>query len=275
MSPSASRQTYRIASWATGALAFGAAVMTFAVGLAALSDPGSPPETERVTAGPALQAPLGEVLAPDQSIVTGTVTKVVGTDVDRAPDLVLPLTLTVANRGGGTKADFVGGTVGGKKGTISWDGGRPLPLRGQGSIDLNGPVNVELGGGGASWALDGRSRLLTPGSYAFGATVAVSVVEGGLGTPKDGAKIDVAAGATASVQTRGDVRVATPAAPIQLQGPGKLVLEGALEVKTRDGMRPATKITFGPGAFELSLEPQPGGYRITNAFFQGPTTVDG
>lgn len=248
--------------------------MTFAVGLAALSDPGTTPETERVTTGPALPAPLGEVLAPDQSIVTGTVTKVIGTDVE-APALVVPVTLTVASRGGGTKADFVGGTIAGKRSTISWDGGRPLPLRGQGSIDFNGPVNVQLTDKGANWALDGRSRLLTPGSYAFGATVALSVVEGGLGTPKDGARIEVAAGATASVQTRGDVRVATPVAPIQLKGPGQLVLEGALEVKTRAGTRQATKITFGPGEFELSLEPQPGGYRIAKAFLQGATTLDG
>ncbi len=247
--------------------------MTFAVGLAALSSPGTAPDTERVTTGPALKAPLGEVLAPDQSIVTGTVTKVTGTDVD-APDLAIPLTLTVV-RGGGTKADFSGGMVGGIRVTISWDGGRPLPLRGQGAIDLNGPVNVELTGNGATWALDGRARLLTPGSYAFGATVAVSLTEGGLAVPKDGARIDVAPGATASLQTRGDVRVATPAAPLQLKGPGQLVLEGALEVKTRGGTRSAAKITFGPGAFELRLESQPGGYRIANAFLQGPTTVDG
>jgi len=257
------------------AVAFGAAVMTFAVGLAALTDPGEPPvgPGDQVTAGPGPATTIVEVLAGDQSNVTGTLTKVVGTKVE-APPLVIPLTLTVG-RGGGTKADFSGGTVAGKKSTISWDGGRPLPLRGQGSIDLNGPVDVELGPTGASWLLDGGARLLTPGSYSFGTTVAVSSVNATLGAPKDGARLDVPPGATASVQTRDGVRAATPAAPISLKGPGQLVLEGVFAVTTRDGVRQASKITFGPGAFELTLQPQAGGYRIERAFLQGPTTLDG
>ncbi len=258
-----------------GGVAFGAAVMTFAVGLAALTEPGAPPvgQGDQVTAGPAPATTVVEVLAPDQSEVTGTVTKVVGSKV-AAPPLALPLTLT-GGRGGGTKADFSGGNVAGKRSTVSWDGGRPLPLRGQGSIDLNGPVDVELTARGASWLLDGGARLLTPGSYSFGSTVAVSSVNATLGAPKDGVRFEVPQGTPASVQTRGGVRVATPAAPISLTGPGQLVIEGTFQVTTKDGVRPATKITFGPGAFELTLQPEPGGYRIERAFLQGPTTVDG
>jgi len=261
-----------------GALAFAAAVMTFAVGLAAITEPDGPPADggQQVTTGPGVSTgtTIVEVLAADQSTVTGTVTKVLGTKVE-APPLVLPLTLTVARGGGGTKADFSGGTVVGKKATISWDGGRPLPLRGQGSIDFNGPVDVDLSSGGASWLLDGGARLLTPGSYTFGSTVAVSAVDAAFGTPKDGARLEVPAATTASVQTRGGVRVATPAAPISLKGPGQLELRGTFEVTTRDGVRTASKITFGPGAFELTLQPQAGGYRIERAFLQGPTILDG
>jgi len=271
-SPEATRKAYRAASWVTGALAFVAAVMTFAVSLAALSMPGVS-EEERVTTGPGPTGANGEVLAVDQSMVSGTITRVVGTKVE-APALALPLTLTVV-RGGGTKAEFIGGAVAGKNATITWDGGRPLPLSGQGSIDLNGPVDVDLTGKGASYALDGQSRLLTPGTYGFGATVAVIPVNGALGAPKDGAKLVVPAGAAASMLTRGDVKVAIAPAPLQLRGPGSLVIEGALEVTTRDGVRPATKLTFGPGAFELNLEPQGDGYRIDRALLQGPMTVDG
>jgi len=258
-----------------GAIAFGGAVMAFATGLAALTAPGTAPagDGERVTTGPGPGGPVTEVLSADQSIVSGTLTRIMGGQID-APPLLLPLTMTVA-RGGGTKADFSGGSVAGKKATISWDGGRPLPLGGQGSIDLNGPIDVEIDAGGARWALDGGARLLTPGSYAFGSTVAVSLAAGGLGSPRDGARLDVPAGATASVQTRGGVHVTTPPASLKINGPGKLVLEGALSVSTRDGVRQATKLTFGPGAFELNLEPQAGGYRIERVFLQGPTTVDG
>ncbi len=258
------------------AVAFAAAVMTFAVGLAAITAPGAPPvgQGDQVTAGPGPATTVIEVLAADQSNVTGTLTKIVGTKVE-APPLVIPITLTVGRGGGGTKADFSGGTVAGKKSTVSWDGGRPLPLRGRGTIDFNGPVDVELNARGASWLLDGAARVLTPGSYAFGSTVAVSSVNATLGAPKDGARLEVTPGTPASVQTRGGVRVATPPAPLSLKGPGQLVLEGAFEVTTRDGVRQASKITFGPGAFELTVQPQDGGYRIERAFLQGPTTLDG
>jgi len=256
------------------AVAFVAAIMTFAVGLAALTEPGTAPVGggERVTTGPGPESTVTEVLAADQSVVSGNLTKLVGTKV-QAPPLVLPLTMTVP-RGGGTKADFSGGTVGGKNATISWDGGRPLPLKGQGSIDFNGPIDVEMDAGGARWPLDGGARVLTPGSYSFGATVAVSVAQGGLGTPRDSARLEVPNGATASVLTRGGVQVATPAAAIKITGPGKLVLEGTLQITTRDGVRQASKLTFGPGAFELNLEPQAGGYQIERVFLQGPTTVE-
>lgn len=268
-------QVYRVASWATAGLAFVAAVLTFGFGLAALVGPAPSGGDERVTTGPGPTGPDGAVLAVDQSVVSGTITKMIGTKVEGAPPLALPLTMTVGVRGSSTKAEFSGGNVAGKKATLSWDGGRPLPLRGQGSIDLNGPVNVDVTPAGASWALDGGSRVLTPGSYTMGATVAVSLENGGLGAPKESAKLDVAPGVTTSLLTNGDVRVATPAAPLALRGPGQLVLEGTLEVQTREGTRLATKITFGPGAFEVDLEPQPGGYRLAKALLQGPMTVDG
>jgi len=275
--PETARHAYRAGAWVSAGLAFVAAVLAFGFGLAAVVGPADPDDDgDRVTAGrgpDSTEAPV-EVLGADQSVVTGTIAKLVGTKISEAPPLPLPLTLTAGARGGGTKAEFSGGAVAGKNASITWDGGRPLPVRGQGSIDLNGPVDVELKPGGATWSLDGTSRLLTPGAYTFGATVAVSALSGSLGEPRDGARLDVPAGAAASLRTNGNVRTTTPAAAITLRGPGQLVLEGTFELRTRDGVRPAQKITFGVGAFELELEPQPDGYRIVRAFLQGPTTVD-
>jgi hypothetical protein len=269
-----SPQAYRVASWVSAALAFLAAVLTFGFGLAALTGPAPSSAGDRLKTGPdPTVAQDGEVLAADQSVITGTITKLVGTKVE-APPLPLPLTLTVVP-GKGTKAEISGGSVAGKNAAITWDGGRPLPLRGQGSIDLNGAVNVEVTPAGASWSLDGGSRLLTPGSYTFGATVAVSPVNGGLGSPKEGAKLDVPPGATASLLTNSDVRTSTPPGSLTLKGPGQLVLEGALDVRTRSGVRQAKKVTFGPGAFEVNLESQPDGFHLGRALLQGPTTVDG
>lgn len=257
-----------------GGFAFLAAVMTFAVGLAALTAPGTEPTGggERVTTGAAPEGTSGTVLAPDQAVVSGTLVKITATKVE-APPLTIPLTMLVVP-GKGLKAEFSGGAVAGKSATITWDGGRPLPLTGQGSLDLNGAVDVELNASGATYRLDGASRMLTPGSYTFGETVAVVPADGGLGMPKVGARLDVPAGATASVLTRGDVRVIKPAAPLKLNGPGQLVLEGSLEITTRSGVRTAKKVTFGPGAFEINLEPQPGGYRLDKALLQGPLTLD-
>lgn len=268
-----SPQTYRIASWASGALAFGAAVLTFAFGLAFFLGPAPAGDGGPAPSSPETTQSQGEVLAADQSDVTGLLTKLVGTKVSDVPRLPLPLTLTVA-RGGGTKAEFAGGSVGGKNATVAWDGGRPLPISGQGSIDLNGPVNVEMNPDGASWALDGDSRLLTPGTYNLNAAVAVTPLNSVLGTPRERVKIDIPQGAAASLKTNGDVRTVTKAAPLVLKGPGQLVLQGTFEVRTRDGMRTAQKISFGPGAFELDVVPEAGGYRINRAFLQGPTTFD-
>ena len=269
-----SPQVYRAASWASGALAFVAAVLTFAFGLAFFLGPSPAGDGDAPTStGPRTTQAAGEVLAADQSLVTGTLTKLVGTKVSEAPRLPLPLTLTVA-RGGGTKAEFAGGAVAGKNATIAWDGGRPLPISGEGSIDLNGPVNVELSADGARWSLDGDSRLLTPGTYNLNAAVAVIPLNTTFGTPRERATMAIPEGAAASLKTNGDVRTTTKPAPLTLKGPGSLVLEGTLEVRTRDGMKPAQKITFGPGAFELDLVPEGGGYRIGRAFLQGPTTVD-
>jgi hypothetical protein len=268
------RRAYRIGGWAAAGLAFLAAVLTFGFALAAFTGPSTAGDGDQLKTGPAPGGPAKEgVLAADQSVVSGTITRLVGINVD-APALALPLTMTVV-RGGGTKAEFSGGAVAGKKASVDWDGGRPLPLTGQGSLDFNGPVNVEVTKAGASWALDGASRLLTPGTYTFGATVAVSPLIGGLGAPKEGARLDVAPGAAASVMTKGDVRVATGVAPLTLKGPGRLALEGAFEVRSRAGTRQATKLTFGPGAFEIDLLPGPDGFRLDAALLQGPMSVGG
>lgn len=270
-----SPQVYRLASWASAALAFVAAVLTFGFGLAFLLGPSPAGDGGGgdVAAGPRTTQAEGEVLGADQSVITGTLTRLVGTRVSEAPRLPLPLTLTVAP-GRGTKAEFAGGAVDGKNATIAWDGGRPLPISGEGSIDLNGPVNVELKPNGTTWALDGDSRLLTPGTYNLGAAVAVVPLNTTFGKPRERARLDIPQGAAASLKTNGDVRTTTKPAPLVLRGPGQLVLEGTFEVRNREGTRAAQKITFGPGAFELDIAPEGGGYKINRAFLQGSTTID-
>jgi len=75
-------RTYRIASWVTAGLAFVAAVLTFAFGLAALIGPSPAGDgDQRVTTGPPTTGGGGEVLAADQTVVSGTLTRL-GLDYD-------------------------------------------------------------------------------------------------------------------------------------------------------------------------------------------------
>ena len=215
-------------------------------------------------------APL-RALDADQAEVRGTVTRVVGTQV-AGPVLPVPLTLNVV-RGGGTKATVTGGTVGGKPLIVLWDAGRPLPLTGTGRLDFAGPADVEVTSAGATWALDGATRALLHGTYGFGATVAVGAV--GLASPQDGVTLVVPG--TASVTTKGGVTATEPRGDVSLAGPGSLLIEGELTVRTTKATSRAGSIRFGPGAFELSLSPRADGgrYTITKSLLQGAVTVGG
>ena len=209
------------------------------------------------------------VPAADQAFVTGTLTKVVGDDVD-GPKIPTPFTLTVPERGGGTKAEFTGGLVQGQAKAVLWDGGRPLPVTGQGALDL-GPAHVEIGPSGITWRLDGSLRALDPGRYALGANVAVG--QQGLATPQDGVTVVVGPGLQAAVRTSGGVTVTLPPAPLTLTGPGRLVLTGDLRVQTPTATKAAHTVEFGPGAFEFRATPIAGGWRIDHLVVQGAFTV--
>jgi len=210
-------------------------------------------------------------LEGDQAEVIGTVTRVVGTQV-AGPVLSLPVSLSVT-RGGGTKATITGGRVGGRDQTVAWDGGRPLPISGMGSLDLAGPADVEVSAIGTAWLLDESARTLTTGNYRLGATVAVGST--GLASPQDG--VTVAVSGTAALSTKGGVRAVIARARTTLSGPGRLVLEGDLTLRTRAGTTPTGLVRFGPGPFELTLEPRPegGGYTVSRALLQGPVTAGG
>jgi hypothetical protein len=65
------------------------------------------------------------------------------------------------------------------------------------------------------------------------------------------------------------VTLHTPSAALRLEGPGSLVLDGALTIDSRDGRREAAHIEFGPGSFVVDLVPGADGVTLT-ATLQGP-----
>ena len=241
--------------------AFGAALVTAAV-LAGCSNtrsgapsatPSTPPQTE-----------VEVVLRPGQTQVTGSVTALTATGAVARP-VPAPFTITVPVRGEGG-ARITGALVSGGRATIVWDGGRPLPVTGNGALDI-GAARVEVTAPTIRWLLDGQPRVLTSGRYRLGATVAVGGQ--GLATPTDGAVFD-ADGRTALV-THGGARIELRPGDLQLEGPGTVEATGRLSLRTATGTREAGSARFGDGSFLVKLVPTPGGYRI-DGLFQGPST---
>ena len=213
--------------------------------------PAAPPEPETVV-----------VLRPGQTEVSGVLTGLTASAAV-GPPVAAPFTVTVPARGEGG-ATISNAVVGGRRTTIVWDGGRPLPVSGTGTVDV-GAARIEVTPAAIRWFLDGQPRVLTPGRYRLGATVAVG--QRGLATPTDGATFDV--DGQAAMVTRGGARVELPPADVALEGPGAVELRGRLRLRTASGSQDAASARFGEGAYRVKLSPAPGGYRI-DALFQGP-----
>ena len=203
-------------------------------------------------------APVEEttyVPGPGQLFVTGEVSRLVAEDAVLKEPFSSPFTLTAVERGVGN-ATIANALVAGKRSTISWATGTPLPITGSGGLDV-GPVRVEADArGGLSISLDGAARPFRPGSYRANAPVAVG--SGGIAASRDG--VDFTADAQTTLTTSGVVVRRDPAR-VELEGPGKLSVSGRLEVQTPEGRRPAGTVTFGPGPFKITLQPR--GNRVT------------
>jgi hypothetical protein len=206
--------------------------------------------------------------AAGQTLVRGTLTSLTGDGVSPGA-LKLPLTIDVENRGA-TQAVVRQALLAGKRSTIEWDGGRPLPLTGTGGIDLfgSGGAHVTIDGGGATWLLDGGPRALQPGNYTTGFTVGVGTT--GLATFHD-EPITFQADARTTITGTAGAIVHEPPGVLHLEGPGQLTLTGALRVLSSTGQRTRTSLHFGSGPFVIDLTPVVGGYTI-KATLQGPVS---
>lgn len=190
------------------------------------------------------------VPGPGQLFVTGEISRLVAEDAVLAEPLNSPFTLSAAERGTGN-ATIDKALVGGKRTTISWGTGTPLPITGSGGLDL-GPVRVEVDARGVvALNLDGAARPFRPGTYRAGAPVAVGT--GGIAAPRDG--VEFTADAQTVLTTRGGVLVRREPTRVELEGPGKVSVAGRLTVQTPESSRPAATITFGPGPYKITVVP--------------------
>lgn len=210
--------------------------------------------------GPAASAEPTVVPREGQAFVKGTVERF---SADGAQvRLTTPFAITAVQRGAG-RAVIENALVNGQRVTISWDGGTPLPISGEGGLDL-GATHVEVDDSGPAYSVDGAVRQFLAGTYALGTSVAVGT--GGLATPRDGVRFT--ADSRTVLSSQGNVVVKLDPRRVQLTGPGKLGISGDLEVQYPDRTDDARSVNFGEGPFEVTLEPSSGRLRV-DAVLQG------
>jgi hypothetical protein len=210
---------------------------------------------------------IGPPPAPGQAFVKGTVDKLTAEGAQGTPSVIAaPFTLTALERGVG-RATIENALVSGRRTSIVWGGGTPLPITGTGgSIDVGGS-KVDVDASGATWTVDGAARALKPGTYRAGAPVAVGTT--GVGTPRDA--VEFTADARTVVSTRGGVVIKVAPGPLELTGPGKVTATGQLQVRDQTTLRPAAGIQFGEGPYTVKLNAVSGRLEL-DAVLQGPLT---
>jgi hypothetical protein len=239
------------------ALVTGVALAVSAARLVAGSGGGASPVETRV--------PVTRVVpAPGQSFVTGEIESL-SADNAQTSAIPTPFTLTALDRGTG-KATIENALVGGRRTTIFWGGGTPLPVSGAGGVDVNGSV-VEILPAGTTWTISG-GRHLVPGDYDAEAPVAVGAA--GLGTPQDSASFT--ADERTVLNTTGGVVIELDPQRLELTGPGRVTAKGRLTVTDTSGTRNATSVDFATGPYELTVSPQ-GSKLVLDATLQGPLTA--
>jgi hypothetical protein len=206
------------------------------------------------------------VPGPGQAFVSGVVRRFTADDAQIGGPLATPFTISALERGQGN-ATIENALIDGKRSTISWATGTPLPITGGGGLDL-GAVHVDVDGVGATWLLDGATRNFVPGSYRAEAPVAVG--SQGIATPRDSVAFD--ADELTGITTRGGVIVHVAPERVQVEGPGSVKIMGQLQVKTPDGKRAAGSVTFDSGPFTATLTPAGNGVRV-DSVLQGPITT--
>ena len=219
------------------------------------TQPAPPPVTETVI-----------VPAAGQTLVTGALQSFSadGAAVDAIPT---PFTINAVERGAVRHATVEAALINGKRKTIYWYAGQPLPVSGAGGgLDL-GPAHVAADAHGVTWSLTGTSSF-KPGRYALGSSVAVG--SAGLATSDDNGVSFDADDHTVLTATDG-VIVHFDSPALKVDGPGTLRMTGNFMLKTVSGTQPATTLTMAAGPFEVTLAPGPGGVTVT-ATLQGPVT---
>ncbi len=212
--------------------------------------------------GAAVRVPVTRLVpAPGQSFVSGEI-EFLSADGTQTDPIASPFTLSAVDQGTG-KGTIENALVGGKRSTIFWGGGTPLPIDGDGGVDVTG-ATVEVEPSGITWTISGGRRLL-PGEYDAGAPVAVGTT--GLATPRDA--VSFTADDRTVLNTTGGVVINLDSRRLEVTGPGRVSARGKLTVTDAAGTHSATSIDFATGPYQVIVVPQ-GSKFVLDATLQGP-----
>jgi hypothetical protein len=220
------------------------------------TQPAAPPVTETVI-----------VPAAGQTLVAGTLQSF-GADDANADPIPVPFTINAVERGAERNATVKQAIINGKRETIYWYAGQPLPVSGSGgALDL-GPAHVDADAHGVTWTLPPAS-VFKPSRYHFGSSVAVGTA--GLATPEDNG-IDFTADNNTELTATDGVVIHLDSPALKVDGPGTLHMTGSFTLRTGSGSKTATTLTMASGPFQVTLAPGAGGVSV-NAILQGPVTA--
>lgn len=211
---------------------------------------------------PALTATTEEVVpAAGQAFVTGSIDSLAADNAQ-----VEPLATPVIIRGerGVSRVTIDKALVAGKRVTINWDGGTPMPISGDGGGLDFGTTHVEVSGDGIVYSLDGAPRTFVAGTYSIGTSVAVGT--SGVATPQD--RVSFTADAQTALISKGNPTVRIDLKRIDLLGPGKLTAKGKLKVQFPDRSVTGTSMSFGEGPYRVTVDPGGGALKV-DAIVQG------
>lgn len=202
------------------------------------------------------------VPAAGQAFLSGNI-EVLAADNAQIEPLATPL--TIRGERGVSRVTIDKALMGGKRVTINWDGGTPMPISSSGAGGLDfGTTHVEVTGDGIVYSLDGAPRTFVAGTYSIGTSVAVGT--SGVATPRDG--VSFTADAQTVLISKGNPTVRIDLKKLDLLGPGKLQARGKLKVQFPDRSVNAGTVTFGEGPYRVTVEPA-GSSLTIDAILQG------
>ncbi len=180
---------------------------------------------------------------------------------DFDPDVLFGATFVAEGNGSSDGAEIEGVLVGDELATIVWDGGRPLMISGAGSFSFD-RAPITLAGGTLRADVGAHAAQLGPGTYQVDAPVAVG--RAGLAEPRDAVEFVAGATEVPTVQFRGRVVLELPSVPIDVSGPGGLVLEGTFTSSDEDGTEQEIEriVVDETDAYTISLAPLAGGWIV-------------